>query len=229
MLVQSVIVARGSGSIGGFTWSHGPGGQYIRARVTPTNPQTSFQNAVRIALAALNVVWIETLTQAERDDWAVYAANTPLLNPFGEPKNVSALNMYQRANVSRLQAGLARRDVAPADFNLGTFSPAAILFSEATGISVIFDNTDAWANTDGAAMFIYAGKPQNPSINFYAKSYRLAATILGNATTAPTSPDVTGTPPFAFVAGQKMFARVVVAQDDGRLSTTQLLSGIAVA
>lgn len=229
MLVESIIVSRGSGSIGGFVWSHNAGGQYLRARVTPTNPATPQQSAVRLALAALNVAWINELTQVQRDDWAVYAANTPLLNAFGLPKNVSALNMFQRSNVPRLQNGNVRVDDAPADFNLGTFTPVDIAFSEGSGVIVSFTDTDAWVDLDDAHMYVYVGSPQNPSINFYAKSYRLIGSIDGDAIVAPTSPATFATPPFPFVEGQKMFARVTVSQDDGRRSTSQLFQGLAIA
>ena len=221
MLFQSQIISRGSGSIGGLTASHNKGGNYFRARTTPTDPGTPFQTAVRTLMAQLVNLWTDILTQAQRDGWATYALNTPLLNPFGEPRTVTALNMYCRFNIPALQAGLTRVDTAPIIFNTGDFTPVQIVTSVGSGLAINFDNTDAWANEDDSAMLIYASRPQNLSIEFFKGPYRLAGIIAGNATTAPTSPALIDPPPFAYTVGQKAFTYARVARDDGRLSVIQ--------
>ncbi len=228
MLFESGIITAASGSIGGLTASRNKGGMYFRAKAVPVDPGSSFQIAVRVIMAGLVNIWNNVLTQAQRDDWATYAANTPILNKLGALSNVSALNMYTRVNVPRLQAGASRVDEGPVEFNTGEFTNVTHSFSQAGGISVAFDNTDAWANEDDSSMILFAGRPQNPSINFFKGPYRLVATIEGDAITPPVSPQIFATPPFSFTEGQRMFARVVVARADGRLSTTQRFTSLAV-
>lgn len=228
MLFQSQIISRGSGSIGGLTASHNKGGNYFRARVTPTDPGTFFQGRVRLAMAQLVNLWNNVLTQLQRDDWAVYAINTPILNPFGEPRTVTGLNMYVRVNVPRLQALQPRADNAPVEFNTGEFTPTSTTFSVGTGPQTTFDNTDAWANEDDSILLIYLSRPQNESIVFFKGPYQLAATVEGDAIIAPTSP-VGFVPPFFFTEGQRLFTKVSVARADGRYSTIQRTTGLAVA
>lgn len=229
MLFQSAIVSRGSGSIGGLTASHGKGGNYFRARTTPTDPNTPAQALVRVIFATLQSIWLNNISQSQRDDWAVYAANVPLLNPFGEPRTVTALNMFTRTNVPRLQAGTTLLLNAPVEFNLGEFTPFSVVFSEATGVSVAFEASDDWAQEADSHVFIYVSRPQNATINFFRSPYRLIGKIDGDDTLPPGSPEVFGTPPFSFTEDQKLFVRLTVSRADGRYSTSQRLAGLAVA
>ena len=218
MLFKSQLVTEVSGSVGGLTGSHNLGGMYFRARATPTNPNTPQQQVIRSAVGQLVALWTNTLTELQRALWRFYALNVPLLNPLGEPINVTGLNMYVRSNVSRLQAGEPRQDDGPSVFNLGDFTTPTITVDEAPDtIDVTFDNTDDWANEDDAAMLVYASRPQNPSIVYFKGPYRLAGVVQGDATTAPTSP-ATIALPFQIVAGQRIFARIAVSRADGRLS-----------
>ena len=188
MLFQSAILTRGSGSIGGVVASHNAGGNYLRARTTPTDPGTSFQTAVRTTLASLQNIWTATLTQAQRDAWTTYAFNTPLLNPFGEPRTVTGLNMFTRVNVPGIQAGLPRIDDAPTDFNTGDVGLTSAAFSAAAGISISFDVTDEWVDEDDSGLLIYASRPQSIGVNFFKGPWRFAGVLLGDGITPLTSP-----------------------------------------
>lgn len=230
MLIQSAVMTAGSGSLGGLTASHNAGGLYLRARVVPTNPNTAAQNVVRTAVADLVNLWQGTLTQVQRDAWDSYAAAVPLMGPLGSPRTVSGLNMYVRANVPRIQSGEPRVDDGPTILNLGSFTAVSVPIASAASddLGFIFTNTDDWANEDDAAMLVYQGRPQNPTINFFRGPYRLAGVVQGDGTTPPTSPAAL-TAPFTFSAGQKVFTRVVVSRADGRYSNTQYVSVIAIA
>lgn len=62
------------GSIAGTTYLTTPAGMIIgRQRTSPVNPMSEHQSRVRAALSQVVAEW-EALTQAERDDWDVYAA-----------------------------------------------------------------------------------------------------------------------------------------------------------
>lgn len=229
MKFQSQIISRASGSIGGLTASHNKGGNYFRARVTPTDPGTAFQQVVRAAHASLVNFWNDVLDQAQRDAWAVYATNTPLTDAFGEPRTVTGLNMYVRANVSRIQSSLPRVDDAPTIFSLGEFTLTEIAISAATQqISLDFTATDAWANEDDSAMLLYVSRPQNPGISFFKGPYRVTGKVDGDGTTPPTGPAALNVP-FAVVEGQRVFARIRVTRADGRLSFQQRLGILVTA
>jgi hypothetical protein len=218
MLFKSQLVTEVSGSVGGLVGSHNIGGMYFRARATPTNPNTPQQQTIRSAVGNLVARWTNILTELQRDIWRFYAFNTPLLNPLGEPINVTGLNMYVRGNTARIQAGEPIADDGPLVFNLGDLTtPSFDADRTADTMNVTFTDTDDWANEDDAAMLVYASRPQNASIVFFKGPYRLAGVIQGDSITPPTSP-ATIPLPFPLAPGQRLFARIAVSRADGRLS-----------
>lgn len=226
MKFRSSLLAQASGSLAGSTFSHNKGGQYIRNRATPVNPNTPQQIAVRAGFAQLAALWSNTLTPAQRAGWDNYATLVSVFNVLGNTIFLTGFNMYIRSNCPRVQAGLARVDDAPTDFTLGSFTPITMTATAALdGLSITFDNTDDWANETGAFMFLYGSRSVQPSINFFKGPFRLVGQIVGDDTTAPTSP-ASFANVFTNVAGNKVFARVRVSRADGRLSNDQIVSAI---
>lgn len=218
MKFKSSIFAQSSGSLAGTVFSHNKGGQYVRNRSTPTNPNTPQQQLIRSLVGGLANLWTNTLTAAQRTAWDTYADNVTLLNSLGEAIHVTGLNMYTRSNTARLAGGLARIDAAPTIFNTGDFTPPSFALDEPNDeIDISFDNTDAWANEDDASMLVYTSQPQGLAINFWKGPYRFAGRIDGDAVTAPTSPAAV-TLAFTVATGQRIFARVIVVRADGRVS-----------
>lgn len=227
-LFQSGIITAGSGSLGGLTLSHNAGGMYMRSRVVPTNPNTGPQNVVRAAMALLSNRWANTLTQVQRDAWDVYAENTPLPGPLGDPRNVGGIGMYNRSNVIAIVASMALTDDAPIIFDTGGFTPATAPSATDVGdlLGFAFDNTDDWANEDGAAMLVFGSRPQNVGITYFTGPYQFAGGIGGNSAVPPVSPASIANA-FPFAVGQRIFFRVVVRRVDGRYSNTQRLTALA--
>lgn len=219
MKFKGTIIDQASGSVAGLTFSRGIGGQYIRARAMPTNPNSPYQQIVRGFMSQLTSLWNNTLTAVQRAAWDTYAANVTLIDPLGEPINVSGINHYIRSNVPRLQAALARVDDAPTIFNLGDYTnPDVTNATEAGGtFDVTFDTGDDWVGEDEAAMLVLSSRSKNPTINYFKGPYRFADSIDGDGTTPPTSP-ATITSPFAINAGTRLFAKMQVTRADGRLS-----------
>jgi hypothetical protein len=233
MKFKGTIIGEASGSLASMVFSHNRGGQYIRQRTIPTNPNTSFQQAIRTLVSQLTSLWQTTLTAPQRDAWDVYAEAVPLLDPLGEPRNVGGLGMYIRSNVARLQAdptNLPRVDDAPTIFNLGDFTAPSFgnLTEAGQTVDITFNAGDDWANEDDAAMIIFSSRPQNASINFFKGPYRYSSVILGDSVAPPVSPE-TDAVSFPFVLGQKVFFRAVVTRADGRMSSTFRSSAVGVA
>lgn len=230
MKFKSAIVTQASGSVGGTTFARNRGGMYMRARAVPTNPNSPQQQAVRGALSQNVSTWGDVLTDAQRDGWDTYALNTPKIDSLGEPVNMGGLGAYNRCNVLRVVAGLARVDTPPTFFNFGAFTDpvVGVVDASASTLSLAFANTDDWANEDGSSMCVFISRGQNASRNYFKGPYRYAGRINGNATTAPTSP-ATITVPFALTAGQRVFVRVVVTRADGRVSSDFLGNAVVTA
>ena len=98
-------VAEARGSIAGTTFSRNKGGSYARQRVTPVNPQTAAQQAQRSRISELATHWGQTLTQAQRDGWVVFAENFPITDVFGDSLVLSGAQGYTRINSRLLAAG----------------------------------------------------------------------------------------------------------------------------
>jgi len=225
---KSASFTAASGSIGGMTFSHNRGGMYVRARATPTNPNSPEQSEVRTLMGMLSNLWVSTLTIVQRAGWIIYGENVPIVNRLGDDIFLTGLNHYIRSNVPRLQAGLTRVDSAPASFTIGSFTNPTFVGTAATDlVATSFTVGDEWVNEDDAAMLIFLSRPQNPSIFFFKGPYRLAGSILGDATTPPTSP-ASITAPFLFSAGQKVFVRTAVTRADGRYSYSERKSFLGV-
>ncbi len=218
-----------SGSIGGTTWSHNRFGAYKRNRSIPVNPNTPRQVAVRNRVRALAIAWENTLTQAQRDAWKLYASNVPWVNKLGQSVFLTGLNMYVRSNTIILGAGVTRVDDAPTIFTLATAELGLdATASEATQlITISFDVAAAWVPEAGAAQAMFAGAPQNAGIVFFGGPYRLVGNVLG-AVIPPTSP-VTFTSGFPFAAGQRMWVKTRIFRADGRLSEPTLVNFLAAA
>lgn len=232
MLFKPLLGTDLSGKVGGIVASHNRGGAYFRAATIPTNPNTPFQQVVRASVAQLAAQWESTLTQLQRDAWAVYATNVTLTNRIGEQMNVTPLDMYVRSNVARQQIGSSRVDDAPTIFNLGakTFQDAGVASVALQSVGVNFGTdilADPWANESNSFMIVYISRPQNVGIGFFRGPYRFAATIQGDVI-PPTSPLLAGAP-FPFVLGQRLFVRAVVTYADGRYTTSSFSTTVAVA
>lgn len=224
MKFKSAILTQASGSVGGATFSHNKGGMYIRARATPTNPNSPQQQAVRAIMAALTSHWLTTLTEGQRTDWATYADNVPLPDVLGENRNIPALAHYVRCNVPRLQVGSSRIDDAPIDFNLGTFTAPAIDAIDAATDKATFswEDTDEWREADGV-MIISVSRPQNPSINYFKGPYRYNSTVPGAGPPSPAEHDLV----FPCAPTQRVFVQFRFSQADGRLSLPFRIFGTA--
>lgn len=222
MKVRFSILADASGSLGGLVASHNRGGQYLRARVVPTNPSSSAQVEMRTIFGNLASAW-QTLTLAQREAWTTYAINVPVTDSMGDPLTLTGQQMYVRNNSARVQAGLARIDDGPVIFALDSLNPVTVIGSEtADNYSVTFDDTDAWVPEDGAGLLIYGSRELADTINFFKGPYRFQGIILG-AVAPPTSPDVSITSLFALTEDNVIYNRALSVRADGRISAVQLL------
>jgi hypothetical protein len=209
----------GSGKIGAMVGSHNRGGQYLRARTTPTNPRTGPQTVVRNAVRTLASTWSSGLTQDERDSWAVYAANVNTVNRIGDTIQISGIAQYIRSNVPRVQAGLSIISDAPVIFDIGQGTDFPVINSTAGSFALNMSvNTfsAAWNDTTQAnTLLVYTSRPQNAGINFFNGPYQLAGISAPDSTNSFnfTMPFVAGP------AGSQVFIAWRVSYADGRLTS----------
>jgi len=207
-----------SGSLGGNTFARNRGGNYVRTRTKPINPNTGLQQAIRSALSQLTTAWSQTLDADARTAWNLYASSVSMLNRLGTTIFLSGFNHFIRSNVPRLQAGQAIITAGPTTFELPQADPTlAIVATESDGkINVTFDNALDWAIGVGGTLYVYQGSPQNAQRNFFAGPWRFMD-IVDGAVVPPTSPAEMDAV-FAVTELQRQWVYARIGLLDGRLS-----------
>lgn len=223
MLYKSGLVTAASGSLGGITASHNRGGQYLRARVIPTNPNTARQQTIRARFGYLADYWTTTLTEAERLAWTAYGSSLRLANALGNAGSPTGQQAFQRTNLVRLEAGLAVLEVAPV--TEGEASPIVlnttnvVLASSASttpNVLTIPALTDIPPLGSSATdvMNVYISKTAIPAgVEFVQNIPRLlSGTVLGNDT-FPLDLD-TG---ITVTVGETYVVRIIQCDAEGRV------------
>lgn len=225
----SQIVTAASGSVRGCVFSRNRSGAYIRGRGIPVNPGSQQQNLTRTSLATLIARWTSTLTSAQRTSWNTWALNTPHSDALGQSIILTGQNAYVSANTLALQAGLPFINAAPTVFAGAVLTPPALSVADVSAqtLAITFSITDLWRNQDNAALLVFQGRPQNPSINYFKGPYRFAEAILGSSG-APWSPPYTMAARFPFALGQNIHVQFRALLADGRISSLMRSNVISV-
>jgi len=207
------------GSIGGQVHSKNRFGNYIRARTTPVNPRSPRQSLVRAAVQYLAQYWSNTLTQAERDAWEVYADAITRTNKLGGQIKLTGFNHFVRSGVPRVQNVDAVIEPGPTTLTLPPADPIFACEVDETNqeISITFDPLFAWNIIDGGFMYVYMSIPKATGTNFIGGPFRLAGAIDGATAVPPTSPQILSVP-FPVAEGQALVCRARISEVDGRLS-----------
>lgn len=173
MLIRGVFgPGEARGSAGPLTASRNQAGLYLRARVTPVNPKSPGQVAIRQAMANNSFRWSNTLTNAQRAAWEAYAEETPLPNKLGDLVNTSGRQMYLRTNNARVQVGIGVIDAAP--ITPGVAEPPVSLLDSNTSDGVVVALTTPVLVSNDVVIYTI-GNPVNFAKNFYSSPYRTAA------------------------------------------------------
>lgn len=215
------IVVAGRNKIGGHVASANRGGAYFRTKVTPINPRTSFQTLVRQRLTSLAQAW-RALTQAQRDGWNAAVDQYARTDIFGDIRNPSGVNLFQRLNNNLLAVGIAViNDAPPAQDVAAVELVDASIPSTLTSIQLTFSG----AIPSNSAVKLFATPALSPGINFVLSEYRQIGTIApGTATPFEAEPLYLAR--FgALIPDQKVFFAVeFVNTTTGQTSTRQSVS-----
>ena len=206
------ILGNMRGSVGGNTWSHNRGGDYIRRRVAPTNPNSTRQQTMRTILADLASAWSNQLSAAQQSAWNVWAGQQAKEGPLGNSINLSGINGFVWTNSHILDAGDTQKNDPPvvvAPDPLNTFS---VDVSAANTADVTFTGTPVIA---GNRLVMFMSLPQAGAASPNFKQCR----IVGYSADNQASPWASTIP---FVVGVGMRVIFFAAT---YMSTTGLLSG----
>ena len=214
MKFRSTMFAELRGSMAGMTASRNKGGNYLRARATPINPDSTAQIQARQAFANAVQAW-DALSDAQRTAWAGYAAETPVVDKLGQDIHHSGRAWYiaQYAFLERVGATPASdAPNTPGLLALGTPS-AEVGVSAANGIDGAFGS----GTVPGSNVRLIAqmGPPVAAGVTYFKGPYTLVASTSTNDFDAtPVQANRYGLP----VLGQIRPMRFRACATNGRLS-----------
>lgn len=168
------IIVAGSGKIGGHVASKNRSGAYIRTKVTPVNPQTSYQQGQRTDFTSLAQGW-RALTQAQRDAWNAAVDGFKRTDVFGDLKTPSGFNLYMRLNGNILAVGKTVISTPPLPSDVSAFTSISLAadFSDTS-----LDLTFAPAIAVGTSVQLFASPALSAGKAFVKSELRLIDTLI---------------------------------------------------
>jgi len=200
------IVVDGRGKLGGHVYSKNRSGAYVRTKVTPVNPQTTSQLGARSRFTALSQGW-RGLTQTVRDAWNSAVSDFQTTDIFGDLKNPTGFNLYQRLNNNLVNVGESILAIPPLPSAVQAVVLSAITVDAAGGTSTAIFAPAIDANTK---IKVFATAPQSAGKSFVKSEYR-QIDVLDNGDTSPADmlPAYIAKFGTGFVPGQKVFVKFI--------------------
>lgn len=231
MKVRYTELSGASGSIGGVTAARNRGGNYRRVRVAPLNPQSSFQIAVRGALAALSTAWRDTLSAAQRTAWEVYANTVTATDSLGQAVKLTGLNAFIAGNSVRLQAAQSAVLAAPSDTGSPVFTlPGEVALTASTtggSVALAFNitTTDGFNEASGGGVHVYISPAVTESIRYYKGPFRYWSSKVRAGTPLTANQAISGGNPFPVVGGNGLYhyIKFVSVDAQGRKSNEYIV------
>lgn len=219
------IVVAGSGKIGGHVASKNRGGAYLRTKVTPSNPNTSYQAAARSILASLSTGW-SLLTEAQRLGWNSAVKDFATTDIFGDIKNPSGINLYVKLNANLIGSGQAAISDAPAKLEIPFAGFTSVVYDVSTPLNTVGTLTNS--DLEGYTVLISATPKVSQGTSFVKNQFRVirSEVVEGNAINFGD----------AYIAkfgnltvGDKFFVKFEVVLANGQKGTSVSSVGIAEA
>lgn len=183
------VVNDARGKVNGNVFSRNKSGAYVRRKVSPSNPSTVFQAAIRSAFSVNSQAWSSVLTDAQRASWTSFANLYPITNVFGLAIPLNGLNMYVRINTALANIGASLLTDPPA-------SPATTPVPIDTGSLIVSPPGDftftqtAIPPTAGTLLYVFATPGLAPGRSAVKNLYKLIGTQTPAPVTVPHTVDV---------------------------------------
>lgn len=220
------IVVDGRGKVGGHVMSKNRAGAYMRTKVSPVNAQTSSQLGVRNRFTNFAQGW-RGLTQAQRDAWNAAVSDFAKTDVFGDLKNPTGFNLYQRLNNNLSVVGASAILVPPLPAAVGEVVASSLTAEDGTvaeSLSLVLGD----AVPAGTAVKVFATAPQSAGKSFVKSEHRLIGTLAAAATTPVNLlADYQAKYGSTGQAGQKIFVKIVaINTTTGQSGTPSEVSAI---
>lgn len=193
----------------------------------PTNPQSSFQTAVRGNFADLSTGW-RTLTDLQKEGWITLGEAMERQDSLGQTYTLTGIQAYISVNNNLLTVGGTPVANAPAYQLPDHSSPYS--FASAAGAGTV---TLTYTPPDpGDFILVYATRPMSDGRMFAAKSEYKLIDVADESDASPLSLGSEYSARFGSItgkAGEKIFFRLIRISAAGFASTPLQTSAIIAA
>lgn len=215
------IVTAISGKLGENVFSRNSGGAYVKANVTPTNPQTPAQTAVRIMMADVSSTW-KTLTDTQRDTWHKAVNEFTRTDQFGDIKRLTGKSLFQSLNQNLVLTGQDQITIAPISLNV----PQPMFSSVNGDVGSQSIDLELENDTTSNVIQVFATPPLSQGIRYVKNRVRK----IGNFTGGPSGTILVG-PEYvakfgAFADNDNIHFAVNVVSKEGKATPMAYLKGV---
>lgn len=212
------LVVDGRGKIGGQVASKNKSGSYMRNKVTPSNPQTVTQTAVRQLFGAISQQW-SGLSQTVRNGWNAAVSDWQTTNIFGDLVSPSGKALFQKLNNQAQSAGYPAVTTVPAKAEMVEGVVTSAVFELGLGELVL---TGAYAGA-GARIVVFATPKLSKGTTFVKNKLRQLYTETGNGYGADESYANWSAKNGAPVIGDNIYIGVKYVLPNGQASPMQIV------
>lgn len=225
----SALVSDMRNKLNGSVFSKNRYGSYLRNKITPVNPQSSYQLAQRANLSFLSSAW-RTLTDQQREGWRTLAQTSPSTDIFGDSKILAGNAYFVALNLNLLGA----------DSPIALTAPILVSVPVVVATNVALDanqqsNNDISLTIDpatipaGFKLAVYATPSMSPGITFVKNKLRYLGVF--PATSGTVNLLTRYTERFGLMTfGERVFFRLaLVSNSSGQLGLPSAIDGIVVS
>jgi len=220
-----MIVTEGRNKIGGHVLSKNRAGAYVRTKVTPVNPQTSYQVNVRASIANLASSW-RGLATGLRESWNSAVKDYVHTDIFGDKVTPSGFNLYMKLNQNLYLVNLPAITAPPLPVAVTAFTALSVAIAKGAGTAV----ATAAATIPAAETVIMYATPGISAGKFFVKSQFRKIGVFTTGTSLDFAAMYTAKYGAIPAAGLKVFIKTVhVNETTGQAGQHNLASTIVVA
>lgn len=166
----------GRGKLGGQVASKNRSGAYVRTKVTPANPQTSYQSEVRQSLAIASKTW-DILSEKLRESWnnAANSGEWNRTNVFGDATRPTGKNLFTSININSVRvSGVGIMDVPQKAFfaNTTTSSLDAVFVAPGQAPDLILEVDAGGDFMPGTRFEVQATPPVSAGRSYFKNDFR---------------------------------------------------------
>jgi len=195
------------GTLNGSVFSRNRGGAFIRSKVSPVQPVSSFSSAARAMFGALSQSWSTNLSDVDRAAWEAFAAVHPFVNVFGDAIILSGVAFYQSVNRRLLQMGEPEITTPPATFDVPDII-SVTASAETDGVGNLTFNVQIGRALDAdEVLYIFSSTPILGARAVQKNDYRLVNNTINGGYASPSDigPDyLTRFPSVSILDGSKI-------------------------